>query len=309
MKIFLLMILLLINFAIKSSQAKIDITGFVKQDVDSKINIVSSINPLYQIISSITEDKTNNYLIFKSNFSEHNYQLKSDDVKVLQKADLIFIIDKNYEKNIFKLVNNYHQLNKIIIASEIDKIKLFNLRNNSNLLDHHLWLDPQNAELIAYSLVENLCKIDQINCKFYHKNFVKFQKQNQQLFLKINQRLKFIRSRDFIFYHDCYQYFEEYFKISPKLIIDYDHAIDLKMSKLRTLDDVIKNNQIKCLFGDINDEKNSASKIAKNYKINFSNLDIIGLNLDNKNSEQKTELNGYSQIIFKLIDNIDNCLK
>ena len=52
------------------------------------------------------------------------------------------------------------------------------------------------------------------------------------------------------------------------MIIDYDHAVDVKIKKLKSLDEIVKNNKIKCLFGDINDEKNSALKIAKNYQIN-----------------------------------------
>jgi len=306
----LLLIILLLQ-SINSSQCfgEDQLVNNIKENANYKIKIVSSINPLYQIISAITADKTANYLVFKSNFSEHNYQLKSDDVKVLKNADLIFMIDKNYEKNLYKLISNSHPKDKVLIASEIEKIKLLNLRNNPKYLDYHLWLNPQNAELIALKLKENLCEIDQKNCNFYHKNFRKFQQQNHQAILKINNKLDKIKSKNFIFYHDCYQYFEEYFKVSPKLIVDYDHAFDLKILKLKKLDYVIKNNKITCLLGDINDEKNSAQKIAKNYQINFTKVDIIGLNSVNKDDEKQTSFNGYSQILTAMVNNIENCLR
>ena len=102
---------------------------------------------------------------------------------------------------------------------------------------------------------------------------------------------------------------EEYFKVTAKLIVDYDHAIDLKITKLKKLDDVIKNNHITCLLGDINDEKNSAQKIAKNYQINFVKLDIIGLSSVAKDNEKQSNSNGYSQILTQIVNDIENCLK
>ena len=93
------------------------------------------------------------------------------------------------------------------------------------------------------------------------------------------------------------------------MIIDYDHAVDVKINKLKSLDEIVKNNKIKCLFGDINDEKNSALKIAKNYQINFQKLDVIGLNNIINNNENNLSLNGYSVILLNLVDNIENCLK
>ena len=92
MKKLLLIILLLQNISSKQCFGQDQLVNNIKENANYKIKIASSINPLYQIISAITGDKTDNYLVFKSNFSEHNYQLKSDDVKVLKNADLIFQI-------------------------------------------------------------------------------------------------------------------------------------------------------------------------------------------------------------------------
>ena len=34
-------------------------------------------------------------------------------------------------------------------------------------------------------------------------------------------------------------YFEEYFKVTAKLIVDYDHAIDLKITKLKSIENIL----------------------------------------------------------------------
>ena len=305
MRKFLFMLLILQVLGFEIGYAEDNSINLNQSAKEKKLKIASSINPLYQIILSITGNKADNFLIFKSNFSEHNYQLKSDDVKVLQQADLVFMIDKNYEKTLFKLIQNSSIKDKYFEVSNIEKLTLFKTRNSFKIFDFHLWLNPENAELIAESLVKNLCVKDQKNCQFYQQNLLKFRQENQLVINLINKKLIKIKEQNFIFYHDCYQYFERYFKVSPIMIIDYDHAVDVKIKKLKSLDEIVKNNKIKCLFGDINDEKNSALKIAKNYQINFQKLDVIGLNDDIKNKEKKLNLNGYSIILLNIVDNID----
>ena len=309
MRKFLFMLLILQVLGFEIGYAEDNSINLNQSAKEKKLKIASSINPLYQIILSITGNKADNFLIFKSNFSEHNYQLKSDDVKVLQQADLVFMIDKNYEKTLFKLIQNSSIKDKYFEVSNIEKLTLFKTRNSFKIFDFHLWLNPENAELIAESLVKNLCVKDQKNCQFYQQNLLKFRQENQLVINLINKKLIKIKEQNFIFYHDCYQYFERYFKVSPIMIIDYDHAVDVKIKKLKSLDEIVKNNKIKCLFGDINDEKNSALKIAKNYQINFQKLDVIGLNDDIKNKEKKLNLNGYSIILLNIVDNIEKCLE
>ena len=205
MKKLLLIILLLQNISFKQCYGQDQLENNIKENANYKIKIASSINPLYQIISAITGDKTDNYLVFKSNFSEHNYQLKSDDVKVLKNADLIFMIDKNYEKNLYKLISNSHPNDKILIASEIEKIKLFNLRNNQKFLDYHLWLNPQNAMRIAEFMAQKICEIDQKNCSKYQQNYQNFAQQISKKRDEIKRELEPLRYVGFVFYLNLYE--------------------------------------------------------------------------------------------------------
>jgi len=309
MRKFLFIALILQVLSFKLCYADDNSVIFNQQNNQKKLKIVSSINPLYQIILSITNDKAENFLIFKSNFSEHNYQLKSDDVKILQQADLVFVIDKNYEKTIFKLIENNSTKDKYFEISNIEKLSLFKMRNSFKIFDFHLWLNPENAGLIADFVVKKICIKDPKNCQFYQQNLQKFKKENQLAISFINEKLNKIKGQNFIFYHDCYQYFEKYFNISPIMIIDYDHAQDIKIKTLKSLDEIVNNKKIKCVFGDINDEKNSAKKLAMNYQINFQKLDVIGLNQVDSNKRSNITTNGYSSILINIVENIEKCLK
>ena len=272
----------------------------------SVINIAVSINPLYQVVQAITKDKANNFLIYNKNYSEHNYQLKSDDVKAVENADLILMIDKNYETNLQKYLEQLTNSKKIISLSQINKIKILKLRKNTSKNDLHLWLNPQNIEIFAEELVENLCQLSIANCQFFRKNLSNFKKENNIAVQEISKQLASLKDKKFIFYRDCFQYFEEYFSLKPALIVDDEHSKELKISRYKEFNEVVNSQKISCLLGDANDESNSDQKLAKNHHLKFGKLDIIGFaNSDKK--LQVSELNGYSKMLLNIANEIVNC--
>lgn len=272
-----------------------------------KINIAVSINPLFQIVKAITADKTNNFLIFNDSFSEHNYQLTTLDVKALNSADLVLIIDKSFEKNLAKYLTSTTKKNEVIAVSEIEKMIILNEKNNPKKIDYHLWLEPKNAEIIGQFLTQKLCLVDSKNCDFYQKNLKSFKQQNKNFTTIINQKITKINDHKFIFYRDCYQYLQNAFGLSVPEIADNNHSQDIKFNKLKQIEKIINDRQINCLIGDYFDEKNSALKLASKHQINFAKVDIIGLANSNKNLSTTDNLNGYHQIIFNIIVEIEQC--
>ena len=131
--------------------------------------IVVSINPIYQILLAITEDKNNSILIIDPKVSEHDYQLKKSDAKAVFESDIIFYVDNDLEKNFAKLVRDKtsYQL------SQVSNIKLLPRRGNIKKLDLHLWLNPENSVKIAEFMTQKICEIDVPNSKKYQQNLKK----------------------------------------------------------------------------------------------------------------------------------------
>jgi zinc transport system substrate-binding protein len=257
--------------------------------------IITSINPLYQILLSITKDQNNSILIINPNVSEHNYQLKKSDVEFFSKADLIFYIDDELEKNFPKLIKNFTAEKKSYKVSAINEIKLLQRKDNNKKLDVHLWMNPENSIKIAQFMTQKICEIDAKNCQNYRKNLAKFKKEISQLEEVINLQMAQIKGFNYIFYHDGYQYFENYFDLKPsKNMVSGDNEISVK--NMRALDALVKSGEVKCIVGDVHDEKNSAQKLAKNYKLKFFAADLIG---------KKDE--SYESLLLNVVSNIAQC--
>jgi zinc transport system substrate-binding protein len=262
MKFFNIFLLLLISSG----------SAFANDKLQKKPLIVASINPIYQIVLAITEDKNNSILIINPNISEHDYQLKKSDVEFVAKADLIFYIDDDLEKNFAKLVKDKNSYK----MSQINGIKLLQRRSDPKKIDLHLWLNPENGVKIAEFITQKICEIDAENSKKYQKNLEKFKKEIFKTKKNIQKNLQSIQNSGFVFYHDGYQYFEDYFVLKPLKIISSNHDFELTIKNVREIDNLAKAGQIKCIFGDVYDENNSAKKLAKNYEVKFTALDLIG---------------------------------
>ncbi len=236
--------------------------------------IVSSINPIQQIISAVVGDKTNNVLIIKSGLSEHDYHLKKNDVEMVNKANLIFYVSDDLERNFAKLSSSQDKKLDTFQLIKIDGIKLLQKRNDAKTIDPHIWLNPQNGVRIAQFVVQKISAIDPKNSLQYQENFEKFRKEVLSTEQKIKLQISKKQGLNYIFFHDGYQYFEDYFGIKSLKVVSGGHDSELSLAAVKEIDALIKQSLVNCIVGEQWDEKNTAQKLANNYKITFSELDL-----------------------------------
>jgi len=235
-----------------------------------KILIVNSILPLWQITNFLTSQKIENILLIQPTDSEHNFQLKNQDMINLQKASLVFYLSKNLENLLSKLQQNLSLHHKIKEISPDVNFKL--LPNN-----WHLWLNPHNLILIARWQTKQLCSIDNNNCYFYQENLQKFELQITQEVNKINNLfLQHNSNKSIVLLHDAYNYFFDYFKISNTIVLSHHHQSNMQIKQLQNLVNQQKN--ISCIMAENNHF--SAQKLANNYNLKYQNLNLFFTNQD-----------------------------
>ena len=75
-------------------------------------------------------------------------------------------------------------------------------------LDAHLWLDPDNAKVIAAAMAETLAGADPANAATYRANAAGLAERIDALDAELKQQLAPFKDRPFVVFHDAYQYFE-----------------------------------------------------------------------------------------------------
>ena len=152
-------------------------------------------------------------------------------------------------------------------------------------------------------MTQKISEIDPANASKYRKNFSTFKEKISLASKIIAERLRKLSNTNYVFYHDGFQYFEDYFSLKPLMVVTYESDAELTVKQLRAFDKLAKQQQIKCIFGDPQDEKNSALKLAKNYKIKFSILDLIGLKDD-----YGKKSSGFEALLFNIESDLTSCL-
>ena len=80
--------------------------------------------------------------------------------------------------------------------------------------DVHVWLDPENAKVMANEIMEALKKVDPGNAKKYETNTKKVMAKLNLLVAEVSAKLTSVKEKGFVVFHDAYQYFEKRFGLT-----------------------------------------------------------------------------------------------
>ncbi|MEM8654964.1 MAG: zinc ABC transporter substrate-binding protein [Pseudomonadota bacterium] len=107
-------------------------------------------------------------------------------------------------------------------------------------IDPHAWLDPRNAVIWAAALAEELAELDPGNAQAYADNAATFESNINAMIGDIEVKLTSVTSRDFVVFHDAYQYFETRFGLTAAGAISASDAEDPSPKRVAELREEIE---------------------------------------------------------------------
>ena len=265
--------------------------------------LIATANPaIYQIMQAIALNSEQLILINGSSNSEHNQKFNKSDLEKLSQVKIFYYIDDKIDYNLSKLVKNFPNLMvfKVVYLPDIKIIEG----------DSHLWLNPENAIIIASDVAEKLTSLDPDNKSYYQNRSSNFSRKTIKNINFINNlfaRKELSKNKDYqhsyLFYHNGYSYFEKYFHLNPVMSMLYDDDKEISIADLKKFNSLLKQNKIRCLFGDAHSEKSSAKKLAENNNIKFLQVNLW------QNQNRDLNQDGYNESIKKLAIAIKGCIE
>ena len=261
-------------------------TAFVSS---AQLNIVASIKPLYGLVINVSGDKNKVELLVNSTASPHHYQLKPSDVKKLLDADIIFYIDDKFEIFLSNYLSDHNVKAKVVRLSESKGLKFLKVRSKQDLLDGtrkkhcgckhgdkdiHFWGDLDNAQHMVKKIEEILIASDPKNKHYYEHRASQTQKRLINLDQELIKKLEPIRMKNFIVFHDGYQYFEKRYNLSNVGAIAIGGNKSYGAKTIAKIKDLVKEKGVKCIFAEPQFSSDIVNKIAENSGIKSNYLDI-----------------------------------
>lgn len=265
--IFVLMLMILIVLTGCANRNQLDEEG--------KYKIVTSFYPIYIMTLNLTDGIEN---VEVSNMTDknvgclHNYNLQSGDLKKLSKADMFIMNGLGIETFIDKIKDEYKNLD-IIDTSTVE----LNLVKDSEGINGHVWNDVSNYIEQLDVILNSLCAENPENTSKYTENAEKYMeklnilKQNayisntKETVISCNESLAYMLNNANLNVIDVYT--------------DHEESA-LSSEKLKDVIEKAKQNNVKAIFIEKNDDEKIAEIIKKETGANIYKLDA-NLNGDN----------------------------
>jgi zinc transport system substrate-binding protein len=190
----------------------------------SDVTIATTIRPLQFIARAIVGDSGSVSSVIDQQDSPHHYIVSPSDRINLQNADLLLWIGPEFEVFLGDFFQRRSGSAVIIAAQSLPGLTLHQLSNGH--LDPHLWLDSNNALLLASSLTSELSDIDPDSADIYAANLGAFTTRLQSLNRQIEAQFVRADPADYLVYHDAYQYFEKQFGLNHGMALLQDPELE-----------------------------------------------------------------------------------
>jgi zinc transport system substrate-binding protein len=256
-------------------------------------DIVVSIKPIHSLVSSIMDGVGEPILLVNGKQSPHEFQLKPSQITALHHAKIIFYLGDSYEGFLVNALATLPNKNIAIALSKTPTLTLLPLRKggaweqdeheaelNENNQDLHVWLNPENAILLAHAINAQLGAAYPEHKKKLDENTTSLILKIQALDEELKAELKGLENTPYIVFHDAYHYVEKHYNLRGVGSITFEPEESPTASRLREVHDKIVKTHAACVFKEPFVSDKLITTITNGLQVRIGELDPEGTNLE-----------------------------
>lgn len=274
--------------------------------------VIASIKPLHSLVATVMEGVAEPGLLVEGNLSIHSFTLKPSQRQKIEDAEVIFYIGGALESFLPHLLEAEHP-NRIAIPMMDEGMQLLPNRKEAihtshehnehshGAYDPHIWLSPENAKHILQVVSRELSVRYPEYAKQFQQNTHLAQTRIELQTLAIQKLLAPVKDKQFIVFHDAYQYFEKTYGLKSIASVTLQPEESISANRMSDLLKLLEDKKVDCLFG----EPNMAPRLMQ--QLNVSGLLKAGT-LDPEGITLKQGKDLYFVLIQNLANNVAACL-
>ncbi len=268
------------------------------------LSVVASIKPIYSLVAAVMGDIGTPELLLKAPSSAHHFTLKPSQARILQAADIVFWVGPTMEQPLTKALATlapHAQTTPLINASGLMLLEFNNDApahqkpdleqrddhdrhekhgdHDGHMINPHIWLDPQNAQVMLREISSRLGKADPENAKIYAANADQMSVRLAGLQADIARQLAPYSAARFLVLHDAHSYFERRFGLRNHGAITSEPDVMPTASRIKALRSELGTHQIDCIFAEPLLGQKAVDLIAEGSKVRIGRLDPVASNL------------------------------
>lgn len=243
-------------------------------DTEKKVTIVTSFYPVYILTLNIVKDIPDVKVVNMTKEQTgclHDYQLTTDDIKTLEKAQIFVINGVDMEAFMDKVVEQQPNLKVVDSSIGIEFIK--NQSDGEN--NPHLWVSISNAIKQVRNIGQQLSVLDPVNAVKYKSNTDMYMSKLEAEKEKMHKELENIKSRDIITFHEAFPYFAKEFDLNIVTIIEREPGSEPSAGELAQIVKRVNETKVKALFAEPQYSTRAVETIARETGAKIFMLDPV----------------------------------
>ena len=299
------------------------------------LNVVVTIKPVHSLAAAVMEGTGAPHLLIKGAASAHSYALRPSDARVLGNADIVVRVSERLESYLAKPIASLSGKARIVTLSEAPGITLLPPREGGafeahshgggdgenhahaatphghetgasashDMAEHdpHLWLSPANAAVIADHLAAVLAAARPEQAQLFMDNAARLKTKLAALDAQLRAAVAPIADKDFIVFHDAYQYFEKLYGIEAAGSITLSPERQPGVARLKQIRARIAASKRPCVFSEPQFEPKLVATVIEGTDARTGVLDPQGADMP-EGPEQ------YFTLLNNLAANLRKCL-
>ena len=255
-------------------------TGITEDKKDkTQFTIVTSFYPMYVAAANVIGDVKG---VTLKNLSEpqtgclHDYQLTTEDMKLLSKADLFIVNGGGIETFLTDVASNYPELDIIEACQNVP------LLDDGDEENAHAWMSISDYRIQLATIESALEQADPEHADAYHENAKAYDEKLAALQDEQDEIRQAAKGQNVIIFHEAYDYVAEDYGLNVSYVLDLDEERQVSAGEVADVLDQIQKDNVSYIFA----EELYGSDMGKTVE-SESNVKVIYLDACNRGDYSK----------------------
>jgi len=168
--------------------------------------------------------------------------------------------------------------------------------------DPHAWLDPENGKLWLNTIAATLSEVDPDNASVYFRNASAGRAEIDATMAEVETILAPVRGRNYVVFHDAFQYFGSRFDMSATGAISLGDASSPGPARVAKIRETVREMDISCIFSEPQLNDSLLETVIEGTGARTATIDPLGSRLE----PGKTL---YTRLLLDLARELADCLR
>ncbi|MGI9251540.1 MAG: zinc ABC transporter substrate-binding protein [Pseudohongiellaceae bacterium] len=270
------------------------------QLIATELIIVTTINPLRLIAEEVVGELGRVETLVPPQQSPHHYSLTPSARLSLDEADIVLWIGSGFEVYLAGFLTGLAEHAELVAVADLPGIRLANRGDDVAALDYHLWLDTDNAKLIAAMISDKLGRLRPTQREIFARNLQRFQADLDALEQEVEQLLPAADELNYAVYHNSIQYFERQFGLRHAMSLLSNPEVQPGMRELMQTQARLKERQPACVLLDPESNPALLATLLDGAEPQLLTIDLLGFALEDSHEN-------YPRLIYNLAEQLSHC--